>query len=67
MRDRICKIIMQTCVQLWVHIAKVVLVRDHVHMFLSILPKVSLSDVMQFIKGRSSRRIQIGFPQLHKR
>ena len=67
MRDRIREIIMQTCARLWVHIVKGVLVRDHVHMFLSIPPKVSLPDVMQFIKGRSSRRIQIEFPELHKR
>ena len=67
MRDHICEIIMQTCAQLWFHIAKGVLVRDHVHMFLSIPPKVSLSDVMQFIKGRSSRRIQTEFPELYKR
>ena len=28
-------------------------------MFLSVPPKLSLSDVMQHIKGRSSRRIQM--------
>jgi len=36
-------------------------------MFLSIPPKLSLSDVMQRIKGRSSRRIQMASPELHKR
>jgi putative transposase len=46
---------------------KGVLARDHVHMFLSIPPKLSLSDVMQRIKGRSSRRIQMEFPDLRKR
>ena len=30
-------------------------------------PKLSLSDVMQRIKGRSSRRIQMEFPELRKR
>ena len=40
---------------------------DHVHMFLSIPPKLSLSDVMQRIKGRSSRHIQMEFPNLRKR
>jgi len=29
--------------------------------------KLSLSDVMQRIKGRSSRRIQMAFPDLRKR
>ncbi len=40
-----------------VHIVRGVLARDHVHMFLSIPPKLSLSDVMQRIMGRSSRRV----------
>lgn len=57
------KIIMQTCNEMGVNILKDVLARDHVHMFMSILPKLSLSDVMQRIKGRSSRRIQMEFIQ----
>ena len=50
-----------------VHIVKGVLVRDHVHMLLVIPPKLSLSDVKQRVKGRSSRRIQMEFPELRKR
>ena len=64
MRERIREIIIQTCGELGVHIVKGVLARDHIHMFLSIPPKLSLSDVMQRIKGRSSRRIQMEFPDL---
>ena len=67
MRERIREIIMQTCNEMGVHIVKGVLARDHVHMFLSIPPKLSLSDVMQRIKGRSSRRIQMEFPELRER
>lgn len=36
-------------------------------MFLSIRSKLSLSDVMQRIKGRSSRRGQMELPELRKR
>jgi len=36
-------------------------------MFLSIPPKLLLSDIMQRIKGRSSRRIQMEFTELRKR
>ena len=67
MRDHICKIIIKTCAQLPIHIVKGVLARDHVHMFLSIPPKLSLLDVMQRIKGRSSRRIKMEFSELPKR
>ena len=53
MRERIRQIIRQTRDEMGVHIVRGVLARDHVHMFLSIPPKLSLSDVMQRIKGRS--------------
>lgn len=66
MRDRIREIIIRTCNELGVYIVKGVLARDHVHMFLSIPPKLSLSDVMQRIKGRSSYKIQCEFPELGK-
>ena len=67
MRERIREIIIQACEELGVHIVKGVLARDHVHMFVSVPPKLSLADVMQRIKGRSSRRIQLEFPDLRKR
>ena len=67
MRERICEVISQTCAELGVHIVTGVLARGHVHMFLSIPPKLALSVVMQRIKGRSSRRIQMEIPELRKR
>ncbi|TCS50177.1 putative transposase [Primorskyibacter sedentarius] len=67
MRYRIRQIIRQTCEEMGVYIVRGVLARDHVYMFLSIPPKLSLSDVMQRIKGRSSRRIQMEYPGLRKR
>ena len=67
MRQRIREIIMQTCTEMGGHIVQGVLGRDHVHMFLSIPPKRSLSNVRQRIKGRSSRRIKMEFPDLRKR
>ena len=54
MRERICEIIVQTCAEMGAHIVQGVLGRDHVHIFLSIPPKLALSNVMQRIKGRSS-------------
>ena len=67
MRERIHEIIIQICDEMGVHIVLGVLAGDHVDMFLSISPKLSLSDVMQLIKGRSSCRIQMEFPELRKR
>ena len=67
MRERIREIIVQTCAEMGVHIVQGVLGRDHVHMFLSIPRKLALSNVIQRIKGRSSRQIQMEFPELRKR
>jgi putative transposase len=67
MRERIREIIRQACAEMGVHIVKGVLAQDHAHMFLSVPPHIALSKVMQRIKGRSSRRIQMEFPELRKR
>jgi len=66
-RERIGEIIHQTCDETGGHIVRGMPARDHVRMFLSIPPKLSLYDVMQRIKGRSSRRIQMKHPDLRKR
>lgn len=66
-RLRAREIIRQACSELGVEIVKGVLAQDHVHMFLSVPPKHSVSDVMRRIKGRSSRRLQQEFPVLKKR
>ena len=67
MRERIREIIGQACAAMGVHIVKGVLASDHVHMFISVPPQIALSKVMQRIKGRSSRRVQMEFPELRKR
>ena len=49
MRERILEMIIRTRNEMGVDIVRGVLVRDYVHMFLSIPPKLTLSDVMQRI------------------
>ena len=61
------EIIRQACAEMGVHIVKGALARDHVHMFLSVPPHLAISTVMQKIQGRSSRRVQMEFPELRKR
>jgi putative transposase len=41
--------------------------RDHVHLLVSIPPQVSVSRVVQFLKGKSSRRLLSEFTALRKR
>jgi putative transposase len=40
---------------------------DHIHLLLSIPPSVSLSKVIQYIKGKSGRKLLQEFEHLRKR
>jgi len=40
---------------------------DHIHLHVSIPPHVSVSKYVQFVKGASSRKMQLEFDQLRKR
>ena len=65
--ERVRDIIRQVCAEQGVQIISGVLSSDHVHMFVSIPPKLSVSDFMRKVKGRSSHKVQTEFPQLRKR
>ena len=67
LRLRIREIIRQVCAENGVDIIKVVLSSDHVHMFVSVPPKLAISDLVRKMKGRSSRKIQQEFPRIRKR
>jgi putative transposase len=41
--------------------------QDHIHLFVSAPPRLSVSKMMQYIKGKSSRRLQEEYPSLRKR
>ena len=40
--------------------------RDHVHLFLSCPPDLSPSKIMQYLKGKTSRKLLMEFPHLQK-
>lgn len=40
--------------------------RDHVHLFLSCPPDISPSKIMQYIKGKTSRKLMMEFTHLQK-
>jgi putative transposase len=66
-RRRVRDIIRQVCAERDVDIISGVLSSDHVHMFVSVPPKLAISDLMRLMKGRSSHKVQREFPQLKKR
>jgi putative transposase len=60
-------IIRQVCKELGVQIVSGVMSREHVHMFVEIPPHIAVSDFVRRVKGRSSHRVQMEFPDLRKR
>jgi putative transposase len=57
----------QTCDTMDIQILKGVVSGDHVHLHLSYSPKVSVSDIMRRLKGRSARILMEEFGELRKR
>jgi REP element-mobilizing transposase RayT len=62
LQERIRTIIRQVCKELGVQIVSGVLSREHVHMFVEIPPHIAVSNFVRCVKGRSSHRLQMEFP-----
>nr|WP_316247446.1 IS200/IS605 family transposase [Roseobacter litoralis] len=57
----------QVCREKGVEIIRGVLSCDHVHMFVSVPPKLAVSDLVRLLKGRLSHKVQREFAQLKRR
>jgi len=57
----------QICDSEDVRILKGVVSKDHIHMHIEYPPKLSISELMKRLKGRSSRLLQQEYPHLEKR
>ena len=55
--QRLKELVRETCSSLEVDIIKGHISRDHLHLFVSAPPHLSVSRLMQSIKGRSSRKL----------
>ncbi|EEE35191.1 hypothetical protein RKLH11_3867 [Rhodobacteraceae bacterium KLH11] len=66
-RLRVRDICRQVCRENEVDILRGVLSSDHVHMFVSVPPKIAISDLVRRMKGRSSHKVQREFPELRRR
>ncbi len=66
-QQRSRELIIQICDAEDVQILKGVVSKDHIHMHIEYSPKLSMSDLVKCLKGRTSRRLQQEFPQLKKR
>ena len=63
---RLRDIIRQICSTDKVDILKGAIGPDHVHILLNIPPYMAVSRIVQHLKGESSRKLQMEFPQLRK-
>ena len=61
------ELIRQSCASRDIKILKGHVSKDHIHLLVSCPPKLSPAKIMQYLKGRSSRRLQDEFPELKKR
>lgn len=67
LRIRVREIIAQVAEEMSVRIVNGVLSADHAHVFADIPPHMSVSEFVKIAKGRSSRRIQMEFPDIRKK
>ena len=63
---RLRELVRQTCATLDVQILTGHVSPDHVHLLVSVPPNISISDLMQGIKGRSSRKMLEEFGELKR-
>ena len=64
--ERFKHMVNYVCEEMEIKIIAIECDKDHTHMFLNCLPTLSPSDIMQKIKGITSRVLRDEFPQLRK-
>ena len=65
--NRVRVLIREICAANYIDIISGSMSPDHIHLLVSIPPNISLSKVMQYVKGKSSRKIMMEFEHLRKR
>ena len=64
--NRTRELIRQYCLNNDINILRGVVSKDHVHLYVSYPPTLSVSDMMKNIKGMTSRKLQQEYPNLGK-
>ena len=65
--ERARDLLRETCRSREVVIVRGAVSPDHIHMLLSVPPQLAPAKLVQYLKGRSSRRLQDEFEELRKR
>ena len=66
LKERVREIVHQVAQEMHCFIENGIIASDHIHVFVSIPPYISVSDFVQKAKGRSSRKIQVEFQHILK-
>lgn len=64
--NRTRELVRQYCLNNDINILRGVVSKDHVHLYVSYPPNLSVSDMMKNIKGMTSRKLQQEYPNLGK-
>jgi len=64
--ERVRELLREICRQHEVTIMKGHVAKDHVHLFVSLPPQVTISRLVQWLKGKSSRKLLEEFAHLRK-
>ena len=64
--NRTREFVRQYCLNNDINILRGVVSKDHVHLYVSYPPNLSVSDMMKSIKGMTSRKLQQEYPNLGK-
>ena len=65
--ERLKEIISGVCEEKEVELIALEVMPEHVHMFVDIPPKLSISTLLSFVKGKASRLLRQEFPRLKSR
>ncbi len=60
------ELLRQICKSLDVEIIKGHVSKEHVHMFVSVPPHISVSNLIQALKGKSSRKLMLEYRELNR-
>jgi putative transposase len=64
---RVRDLIREICTTHNIQIIRGHISKDHIHIFISMPPQISVSKIVQYMKGKTSRKILTEFPSLNKR
>ncbi|MDQ1327242.1 MAG: REP-associated tyrosine transposase [Candidatus Poribacteria bacterium] len=65
--SRIRELVREVCAANYIEVISGSMSPDHIHLLVSVPPSISLSKVMQYVKGKSSRKVLMEFEHLHKK